>query len=61
VALLVDVVRRLHANGDLVATIGRTVPVLIHELEYYDAIADQNLRANPPGLVDEFAQYCRGG
>ena len=35
--------------------------MLIQELEYYEKIADQNLAANPPELVEEFARYCRGG
>lgn len=36
VALAVDVVRRLHADGDIERIFGRPIPVIIHELEYYD-------------------------
>jgi hypothetical protein len=60
VAAEIEVVRRLHAAGDVVRLFGRPIPVLIHELEYYEAIAEQNIAANPPGLVDDFARYCRG-
>jgi len=60
VAAEIEVVRRLHAAGDVVRVFGRPIPVLIHELEYYEAIAEQNIAANPPGLVDDFARYCRG-
>lgn len=61
IALLEDVVQRLHAS-DMTRIFGRTVPVLIHELEYYEEIAAQNLRANPPGSVpDGFVRWCRGG
>lgn len=59
VHLAVEVVKDLHASGDLVRTIGRPVPVLIHELEYYEEIAVQNEEANPPGLVAEFAHWVR--
>jgi len=53
-------VQRLHAN-DIRRIFGRTLPVLIHELEYYEEIAAQNLRANPSGAVpDGFVRWCRG-
>lgn len=57
----VAVVKELHARGEIVRLIGRPVPVLIHELEYYDRIADQNEAANPPGLVDDFTRWVRSG
>jgi hypothetical protein len=39
----------------------RSIPVLIHELEYCDEIAEQNLAANPAGVVpDAFVSWCRG-
>ena len=61
VELLVEVVQGLHRDGSVRELIGRSVPVLIHELEYYDAIAEQNLRANPDGLVrPEFVTWCTG-
>jgi hypothetical protein len=60
VELLVEVVRRLHREGDVERTFGRAIPVLIHELEYYDEIATQNLAANPEGVVpDGFVRCCR--
>jgi len=40
-----------------VQILGRAIPVLIHQLEYYDEIAEQNLRANPHGLADDFARW----
>jgi hypothetical protein len=60
VATTVFAVRRLHDAGDIERIFGRTLPVLVHELEYYDAIAMQNLAANPPGVADEFVRWCRG-
>lgn len=61
VELLVDVVQRLHQDGHVERIFGRGIPVLIHELEYYDAIASQNLAANPAGLIpDDFVRWCRG-
>ena len=35
--------------------------MLIHELEYYDEIASQNLAANPAGVVpEELVAWCLG-
>ena len=57
VELLVKLTRELHETGILTEVFGRPVPVLIHELEYYDEIADQNRRANPPGLIEPFTTW----
>ena len=57
VELLVAVVADLHNAGDVARYLGRRVPILIHELEYYEAIADQNSRANPPELVRDFVSW----
>jgi hypothetical protein len=59
-ALLVRVVARLHADGVITAKFGRTIPVLIHELDYYDEIAEQNLAANPSTeALADFVSWCR--
>jgi len=59
VALAVRVVERLHATGVVERAFGRPIPVLIHELEYYEEIAEQNGRANPPALVADFTRWVR--
>lgn len=55
VEILVRTVQSLHADGVVEEIFGRPIPVLIHELEYYDEIVEQNRRANPDGLVEDFA------
>lgn len=59
VRLCVDVARRLHDDGAVQRWSGRPVPVLVHELEYYEAIAEQTRAANPPGLADDFCSWVR--
>lgn len=59
VANTVFAARRLHDRGDIARIFGRSIPVLVHELEYYDAIAMQNLAANPCGVAAEFVQWIR--
>jgi hypothetical protein len=55
-----EVVRRLHASGAVAEIFGRSIPVLVHELEVYEGIAGQNEAVNPPGVCAEFAQWVRG-
>jgi hypothetical protein len=59
VALAVRLVRRLHETGVIERSFGRPIPALIHELEYYDDIAEQNRVANPPELVAEFDRWVK--
>jgi len=55
--LCARVARRLHADGVVTGKFGRAVPIIVHELEYYDRIAQATKEANPPGLADEFTQW----
>jgi hypothetical protein len=51
--------RTLHEAKLIEAAIGRPVPVIVHELEYYEEIARRTELANPPGLADEFTAWVR--
>ena len=55
----IAVVQRLFAEGVIAGTFGKNIPVLVHELEYYDAPLLWTERANPEGLADEFLSYWR--
>lgn len=57
---LIEVVKELHNSGFIKNQFGKDIPVLIHELEYYDKIAEQNLKANPPETVKDFVKFCCG-
>lgn len=56
--VLIEVVRELHESGFIKEQFGKEIPVLIHELEYYEETAERNLKANPAGIVDEFVKFC---
>ena len=60
VDVCVSVAQRLHDSGLIVELFGRPIPIVIHELEYDDEIADQTAAANPPALVDDFVAWVRG-
>jgi hypothetical protein len=55
----VQLANQLHADGLIQKIFGRSVPVLVHEVEYYDAIADQAEAANPPGVAADFVTWVR--
>ncbi len=57
VLLCVGVGKRLHDEGVIIEKFGRAIPVLVHELEYYDMISEATRRANPPELTIEFEQW----
>ena len=56
-AMLVRVVQELHASGVISGRFGKSIPVLVHELEYHGAMARQNEAANPHGLAAEFVAW----
>lgn len=60
VQVLIEVVQELHRSGFMIEQFGKEIPVLIHELEYYDEIARQNTEANPSVALDDFVQFCKG-
>ncbi|MFC9057265.1 hypothetical protein ACFTXB_04305 [Streptomyces sp. NPDC057074] len=55
----VQLARDLHNDGVIKSAIGKPVPVVLHELEYYDGIARRTEAANPPGLADDFTAWVR--
>lgn len=54
---VIAMTQRLFNEGVIKQVFGKDIPVLIHELEYYDAPADWTSRANPQGLADEFVAW----
>jgi len=57
VELCVDTAQLMHRSGVVVDVFGGPIPIVVHELEYYDEIAAQTERANPPGLAGEFVEW----
>lgn len=55
--LVVAITRQLHDDGIISRIFGRSIPVLVHELDYYDEIAEQNRRANPDDVAEDFARW----
>jgi hypothetical protein len=47
----------LHAQGIIIQKFSREIPIIIHELEYYDKVIEWNKRANPLNLVADFEKW----
>ena len=58
---MIALAQRLFSEGVVSATFGKDLPILVHELEYYDEPIGWTIRANPPGLADEFLAAYKGG
>lgn len=59
ISLCSRVARKLHDEGVIQNKFGRPVPIIIHELEYYERLAEAARQANPPGLTTEFEAWIR--
>ncbi len=59
VAQLVLAVQQVHRNQLTEAAFGTPVPLLIHELEYYQEIARQNVQANGIEITRDFVNWIR--
>lgn len=57
---LICIVKEIHQSGLLTKKYGKEIPIIIHELEYYDEIAEQNIEANGKNLVADFVDFCTG-
>ena len=55
--VLIAVVQELHETGFIERTFSKRLPIIIHELEYYDIIAKQNMEANGHFLVQGFIDF----
>ncbi|MFJ7961380.1 hypothetical protein ACIQ62_34315 [Streptomyces sp. NPDC096319] len=53
----VHLARDLHDDGVIEGAMGRPVPVVLHEPEYYEGTARRTAAANPPGLSDDFTAW----
>ena len=61
VDMLVRVVQRIHKAGIQKSHFGKELPIIIHELEYYDEPLKINLAANGPELIEQgFIDLCKG-
>lgn len=49
-----NVAKKLHADGIIKEQFGKDIPIIVHELEYYDLISEITKEANPDGQANIF-------
>ena len=52
--IIISVIQELHKRGVVKEHLGKEVPVIVHELEYYDLPIEWTTRSNPEPLIAEF-------
>jgi len=57
IKVLIEVVLQLHKDNVIKNVFKQDIPIIVHELEYYHEIAEQNQIANPDGIADEFVNW----
>ncbi|MTG96558.1 MULTISPECIES: hypothetical protein [Myroides] len=57
--VIISIVQELHQSNLLKEKLGKDIPVIIHELEYYDLPLSWTKQANPPYLIEEFLTYYK--
>jgi len=55
--MMTVIAKELHDSGLIEQKFGRTIPIIVHQLEYYEEIVTQTAAANPAGITDEFAAW----
>lgn len=60
-SLAVGVSCALHASGVIRKVFAKDIPIIVHQLEYYDATAEQTEAANPALVASEFVNWVRNG
>jgi len=58
--IIVSHAKRLHDENIIRAKFGKDIPIVIHELEYYDTPLYWTKQGNPEGLVREFEDWILG-
>lgn len=59
IKVLIDIIQELHQSNFIKKKFGKEIPVIIHELEYYDLIAEQNVVANGLSLVQGLVDFIQ--
>jgi hypothetical protein len=54
--VVIGLAQRLHTEGVIQRKLGKSIPIIIHELEYYDQPVSCTKSGNPKGVTEEFEE-----
>ncbi|HWZ23040.1 MAG TPA: hypothetical protein VNW06_10325 [Cytophagaceae bacterium] len=56
---IIGITQQLFSEKIIETKFRKNIPILVHELEYYDEPVSWTVRSNPKGLVDEFVEWTK--
>ena len=59
--IIISVAQEIHKRGVIKEKLGKEIPIIIHELEYYDLPIGWTTKGNPRPLIDEFLKWYEEG
>lgn len=59
--IIISVIQELHKRCVVKEQLGKELPIIVHELEYYDLPIEWTTRSNPKSLIDEFLKSYNDG
>ena len=57
VEIIISHAQKLHKEGVIATKFGKDIPIIVHELEYYDKPVSWTNQANPNGLSKDFENW----
>lgn len=55
--IIISIVKEIQKSNLIEEKLGKELPIIIHELEYYDLPLEWTRKANPAHLIEEFLAY----
>ncbi len=59
--IIIQLSQKLHSDGIILNKFGKEIPIIIHELEYYDLPLSWTKQGNPEGITAEFEHWVNEG
>lgn len=59
--IIISVAQEIHKRDVIKEKLGKEIPIIIHELEYYDLPIGWTTKGNPRPLIDEFLKWYEEG
>lgn len=56
---IIGLTQQLFSEKVIETKFWKNIPIMVHELEYYDEPISWTVRSNPKGLVDEFVEWTK--
>lgn len=59
IQVVIKIAQRLFTEKVIEKKFGKNIPIIVHDLEYYDEPIHWTVSANPPELIEEFLRFAK--